>query len=173
MQEFFKQGEMEKAANLPISPNMDPNQTNQKQIQLTFTQVIVQPLFECYVELFPSTLTFMDLILDNTRQWGGYVSPDTPRRRLTEDRGKGKKASITVPLKKRSSDGNTRRVSLAAGTIDIPEAVQKFFSKKSSQVSFMSVNSERLNPSNSMYIEENDIEEEELNASIDKLATNG
>jgi hypothetical protein len=126
MQEFRKQGEAEIKNQLPISPNMDPLESNQSQVQLTFTQVIVQPLFECYVDLFPKTLALMDLIVDNIRHWGGYAPPVAKAKRLSED--KRKKQSFNAP--KRYSDSNTRRVSLAAGTIDIPDSVQKYFKTK-------------------------------------------
>jgi hypothetical protein len=126
MEEFRKQGELEIENGLPLSPNMDPSTDNQSQVQLTFTQVIVQPLFECFVDLFPRTLALMDLIVDNIRQWGGYAPPVNKTKRFSED--KRKKHSFNPP--KRHSDTTTRRVSLAAGTIDIPDSVQKYFKSK-------------------------------------------
>ncbi len=129
LQEFLHQGELEKAAGLPISPNMDPTQVNQAQTQLSFTQLIVQPLFECLLELFPKTLSLMDLIVDNIRQWGGVEVPYVPRRRATEEKPKGKKSLGAAPVVPKKPSDSSRRISLAAGTIEIPESIQKFFSK--------------------------------------------
>ncbi|KAJ3373241.1 Calcium/calmodulin-dependent 3',5'-cyclic nucleotide phosphodiesterase 1B [Kappamyces sp. JEL0680] len=130
LQEFLAQGELEKQAGLPISPNMDPASVNQAQTQLSFTQLIVQPLFECILELFPRTLSMMDLIVDNIRQWGGFEMPVAVKsRRATDDRVKVKKSSLAAPPK-RASEGSSRRLSLAAGTIDIPDSLQNYFKSK-------------------------------------------
>jgi hypothetical protein len=121
MKEFLKQGQLEMQHQLPISPNMDPTQSNQLQVQLTFTQVIVQPLFECYLDLFPKTLAIMDLIVDNIRHLGGK-QPLYQKRRLTmEEKKKTNLYRLQIDV--------TRRVSLAAGTIEIPDSIQKYFAK--------------------------------------------
>lgn len=138
-QEFLAQGSLEKSLNLPISPSMDITNFDQAQIQLSFSQMIVQPLFECFVELFPRTLTIIDLIVDNTRQWGGTENMIVTRgRKPTEERTK-KKSSVfsSTSSGKRGSEGS-RRLSLAAGTIEIPDSIQKYFSRSKARTSFRS-----------------------------------
>jgi hypothetical protein len=109
---------------------MDSDDNSQAQIQLTFIQVIVYPLFDCFLDLFPNTLSIMDLIVDNIRQWGGYAPAPNLGRRNGDDRFKVQKASIVS--NSRRSEGS-RRVSLAAGTIEIPDHVEKFISKSKSR----------------------------------------
>lgn len=128
LKEFLAQGELEKAAGLPISPNMDAA-ANQSHTQLSFTRLIVQPLFESLLELFPRTLSLIDLIVDNTRQWGGV---DAPKSKRNEERVTSKKPSLPISFsEKKTVDVFSRRMSLAAGTIEIPDSLQKFFAKGS------------------------------------------
>jgi hypothetical protein len=122
-EEFLAQGEKEKNAGLPISPNMDPSTVNQIQTQLSFTQLIVHPLFECIVDLFPRTVSLMDLVIDNIKHWGGYEVPVVTKRRRATEGSKNKNPSHGI-----ISEGS-RRLSLAAGTIDIPDSIQKYFQK--------------------------------------------
>ncbi|KAJ3320897.1 hypothetical protein HDV06_004793 [Boothiomyces sp. JEL0866] len=120
-EEFLNQGNLEKLNGLPISPNMDSSQMDQNQTQITFTQLIVQPIFECYYDLFPRTLSLMDLIADNMKQYGAiFITNSNVKRRVTDENVKIKK-----PISARSSDGG-RRMSMAAGTFEIPDSVQKY-----------------------------------------------
>ena len=117
------------AAGLPISPNMDPTTINQTQTQVSFTRLIVQPLFESMFDLFPRTVSLMDLIVDNLRQWGGIdLPPVAKHRRGAEEKGRKKLAMLAAPSQKKSSEGG-RRLSFAAGTVEIPEALQKLLTK--------------------------------------------
>jgi 3'5'-cyclic nucleotide phosphodiesterase len=122
---------MEVEAGFPISPNMDPASINQTQIQLSFTRLIVQPLFETLFDLFPRSASLMELVIDNLRQWGAVDIPVifTRHRRATEEKSRIKKHTpLIVPTPKRASEGG-RRLSFAAGTVEIPEAIQKLLTK--------------------------------------------
>jgi hypothetical protein len=129
MEEFHNQGVLEKKAGYPISPNMNSSISDQAQVQLTFTQVIVQPMFEVFLDLFPRTINLMDLIVDNVRLWGGKntTSPDKQEPKKTSEKYK-KKSSLSQSPTSKSCEG-PRRVSIAAGIIDIPESLQKYLSR--------------------------------------------
>ncbi|KAI1295230.1 High affinity cAMP-specific and IBMX-insensitive 3',5'-cyclic phosphodiesterase 9A [Mortierella claussenii] len=69
VQEFFRQGDIEKAQDLPVSPNMDRNQHNQPQISLGFGDFVVQPYFEAFVELLPDAAPVLTSLANNRAQW--------------------------------------------------------------------------------------------------------
>ncbi|KAI1316574.1 hypothetical protein EDD11_009839 [Mortierella claussenii] len=69
VQEFFRQGDIEKAQNLPISPNMDREQYNQPQIGLGFGDFVVQPYFESFAEFLPEAAPFLVSLASNREQW--------------------------------------------------------------------------------------------------------
>ena len=69
VQEFFRQGDIEKAQGLPVSPNMDRGQHNQPQISLGFGDFVVQPYFEVLAELLPRAIPVLDSLSSNREQW--------------------------------------------------------------------------------------------------------
>ncbi|KAK5809524.1 hypothetical protein F5H01DRAFT_281135, partial [Linnemannia elongata] len=69
VQEFFRQGDIEKSQQLPISPNMDRNQHNQPQISLGFGDFVVQPYFESFVEFLPEASPFLVALANNREHW--------------------------------------------------------------------------------------------------------
>ncbi|KAF9194752.1 hypothetical protein BGZ49_003128 [Haplosporangium sp. Z 27] len=69
VQEFFRQGDIEKARGLPVSPNMDRDQQNQSKISLGFGDFVVQPYFEALVELLPEASPVLTSLSDNRTQW--------------------------------------------------------------------------------------------------------
>lgn len=120
---------MEKQSNLPISPNMDEDNVNQIQSQLSFVELIVEPLFGCFVELFPKTLSLMDLIADNSRLWTATLEKQTqlnPNLKVsTNIPFVPSSMSSASPSKSASPHSFGRKLSFAAGTVEIPETVQK------------------------------------------------
>ncbi|KAG9063503.1 hypothetical protein KI688_004387 [Linnemannia hyalina] len=69
VQEFFRQGDIEKTQHLPISPNMDRNQHHQPQISLGFSDFVVRPYFESFVEFLPEAFPFLAALTNNREQW--------------------------------------------------------------------------------------------------------
>ncbi|KAG0095658.1 hypothetical protein BGZ93_005591 [Podila epicladia] len=69
VQEFFRQGDIEKAQDLPVSPNMDRDQHNQPQISLGFGDFVVQPYFESFCEFLPEASPFLTNLANNRAQW--------------------------------------------------------------------------------------------------------
>ena len=126
--EFLNQGRLEKEANLPVSPNMDEETVNQIESQLSFVELIVEPLFGCFVELFPRTLSLMDLIADNSRLWISlleksqklHISTNIPAASSSSPN-----SSHTPPFKLTSPLTQARKLSFAAGTIEIPGSVNR------------------------------------------------
>jgi len=69
IQEFFRQGDIEKAQDLPVSPNMDRNQSQQPQIGLGFGDFVVRPYFESFVEFLPEGAPFLTSLARNREKW--------------------------------------------------------------------------------------------------------
>ena len=63
--EFFKQGDLEKKLGMPISFNCDRNTVSLSQSQLGFIDVIVSPLFTVLNEYFPQLSFTLDNIKTN------------------------------------------------------------------------------------------------------------
>ncbi|KAF9423783.1 High affinity cAMP-specific and IBMX-insensitive 3',5'-cyclic phosphodiesterase 9A, partial [Entomortierella beljakovae] len=121
VQEFFRQGDIEKSMNLPVSPNMDRAQYNQPQISLGFGDFVVQPYFECFVEFLPEAAPFLANLASNRGQWvlqkaakeaekDTVSSVNTP---IVVDTHKETKSTTSEPQPLISG----RRVSVAAGVV--------------------------------------------------------
>ncbi|KAG0057175.1 hypothetical protein BGZ83_001118 [Gryganskiella cystojenkinii] len=69
VEEFFRQGDIEKAQDLPISPNMDRNTSQQPQISLGFGDFVVLPYYESFVEFLPEAAPFLVSLTSNRVRW--------------------------------------------------------------------------------------------------------
>ncbi|KAI8077976.1 uncharacterized protein B0P05DRAFT_119680 [Gilbertella persicaria] len=69
VQEFFRQGDAEKAAGLAVSPGMDRNMATQASISLKFGDFVVKPYFEALTGLLPSARVFIDQLEENREEW--------------------------------------------------------------------------------------------------------
>ncbi|KAF9178405.1 hypothetical protein BGZ51_007813 [Haplosporangium sp. Z 767] len=126
VQEFFRQGDIEKAQGLPVSPNMDRNQHNQPQISLGFGDFVVRPYFETFAELLPKASTLLISLANNRDQWlalqrssqqfgnDPYLAVDP-----LEDPSMAK--SPSSPMFTPISSG--RRVSVAAGVLILDDSI--------------------------------------------------
>ncbi|KAI9502773.1 hypothetical protein BX070DRAFT_192318, partial [Coemansia spiralis] len=74
--ESFRQGELEKALSLPISPNMDRETTDQRQVSLDFGNIIIRPFFTELVSLFPVEDLLLPALEENLQRWS-RLSSDT------------------------------------------------------------------------------------------------
>ncbi|KAI7864802.1 hypothetical protein BDF14DRAFT_1883956 [Spinellus fusiger] len=68
VQEFFQQGDVERAIGLPISPNMDRTQTHQPGICITFSDYVL-PLFQVLALFLPSSIVFVDTMRETRKKW--------------------------------------------------------------------------------------------------------
>ncbi|KAL0091189.1 hypothetical protein F4703DRAFT_1837727 [Phycomyces blakesleeanus] len=105
IQEFFRQGDAERAAGLPITPNMDRTEISQPMISITFGDLI-RPFFQALANLLPPARVFLDNMTDTRKKW----------RQLKQD-------SIPWPnfpaASRRKSYPNSCRVSVPAGTVEV------------------------------------------------------
>ncbi|KAI9012105.1 hypothetical protein CLU79DRAFT_770543 [Phycomyces nitens] len=105
IQEFFRQGDAERAAGLPITPNMDRTEISQPMISLTFGDLIL-PFFQALANLLPPAQVFLDNMVDTRKKW----------RALKQD-------STSWPdfpaASRRKSYPNNCRVSVPAGTVEV------------------------------------------------------
>ncbi|SAL97330.1 hypothetical protein [Absidia glauca] len=140
VQEFFRQGDIEKQHGLPVSPGMDRELSTQPDISLTFGDLVVRPYFEALATLLPGAHLFLDALDNNRSEWVrikqslGYTDGDTD-----DDDGHGDEDDMggllysmqqrqfptsLLPIPEASLLPHTeRRVSVAAGTLVIPENV--------------------------------------------------
>ncbi|KAF9109123.1 High affinity cAMP-specific and IBMX-insensitive 3',5'-cyclic phosphodiesterase 9A [Mortierella sp. AM989] len=122
VQEFFRQGDIEKSQNLPVSPNMDRAQYNQPQISLGFSDYVVQSYFESFVEFLPEAAPFLTTLASNREQWVLQKAAMEAKKELvlTVDTTTAVDANIeiqsaTSPSTQPLTSG--RRVSVAAGVV--------------------------------------------------------
>merc|ERR1719242_164651 len=69
MEEWFQQGDKEKAMNLAISPMMDRTKPNIPRGQVGFIDYIVKPLFESWSKIFEITQVCLDNLVINKEKW--------------------------------------------------------------------------------------------------------
>ena len=126
IQEFFAQGDEEKRLALPVSPNMDRNTTNQIQLSISFTDAIVKPFYELLASLFPRMQVFLDLLNDNAQHWESIlltlpVSKEADDIKSEGSNGEGNNSLSVMVEQKMKKRLSGRKVSVAAGTVDIPD----------------------------------------------------
>ncbi|KAG0340384.1 hypothetical protein BG004_006427 [Podila humilis] len=120
VQEFFRQGDIEKAQDLPVSPNMDRDQHNQPQISLGFGDFVVQPYFESFCEFLPEAGSFLTNLATNRVQWQALQVASQQAGTNAND----SLETISLPVDDRRSSSplpphlaSGRRVSVAAGVL--------------------------------------------------------
>ncbi|ORX90906.1 HD-domain/PDEase-like protein, partial [Basidiobolus meristosporus CBS 931.73] len=69
LDEFFFQGDMEKLNNLPVSPNMDREHSNQTDISLKFGDFVVKPFFEVLADFSSEVQPLLDNLCENRARW--------------------------------------------------------------------------------------------------------
>jgi len=124
VQEFFRQGDIEKAQDLPVSPNMDRDQHNQPQISLGFGDFVVQPYFESFCEFLPEASPFLTNLTSNRAQWQALQTASQQ-----SGDANGSPDVILAPVDDRRSSsplpphlGTGRRVSVAAGVLVLDDS---------------------------------------------------
>ncbi|KAI8885481.1 HD-domain/PDEase-like protein [Backusella circina FSU 941] len=115
--EFFRQGEAEKNMGLPVSPNMDYDQTNPSNINVGFIDFIVYPYFEALATLFPKSTELLHICLRNRDEWLKLTCEEVD-------------INLDIPVPIYSPTNAPTYVSLAAGTIQIPHFTEEYPIKK-------------------------------------------
>ena len=80
LDEFFAQGDAEKAMDLPRTPNMDRDTTKQAELSVNFVDFIVGPFFMALTELLPRMHECCALMQDNRAAWTAIVVKDLEAR---------------------------------------------------------------------------------------------
>lgn len=120
LKEFRAQAETEIRLGLPCS--FPDTIYNQPRTQIQFTNIIVQPFFEALCELFPRVVNMLDFITDNAKDWEAL---------LLKEEGETGEAFNVLGYKKTTNfieedECKSRNVSIAAGTIQISESLEKY-----------------------------------------------
>lgn len=68
-EEFFTQGDLEKAAGMPISPMMDRATTGRGASSVNFAEFLVAPLLSAMTQLLPELSVCMDILCMNVDKW--------------------------------------------------------------------------------------------------------
>ena len=120
MEELFLQGDKEKASGLPVSPSMDRDLTNEREVATGFTNFIVQPFFELLSIIFPRIDCFA-LLLRNNAQRREINSEPSPLQAMSQEFLSSSKSAINMNPKLNKDANMSRKVSLAAGMIEIKD----------------------------------------------------
>ncbi|CAJ0642370.1 13456_t:CDS:2 [Entrophospora sp. SA101] len=105
VEEFFKQGDLEKQKHLPVSPNMDREQAQQPQISLGFGDFVVKPYFEAFA-LFLNQAT----IVNNTSNPTNSTSRSVAKEILSNKSNKKPKPD-NIPLINIINNNNSEKIS--------------------------------------------------------------
>ncbi|CAJ0905052.1 4848_t:CDS:2 [Entrophospora sp. SA101] len=137
VEEFFKQGDLEKLKNLPVSPNMDREQTHQSQISLGFGDYVVKPYFEAFALFLNQAKIFLDTLAENRVCWD-------------EMNNNQNKANYVDNVNENDPQlSQQRRVSLAAGLLIIPDDIQEKLCRMSTpHTSYVTKNRHNLHDNN-------------------------
>ncbi|KAJ2747968.1 hypothetical protein GGI20_000055 [Coemansia sp. BCRC 34301] len=126
--ESFNQGEMEKKLSLPVSPNMDHTTTDQRQVSLDFGNIIIRPFFSELVSLFPVEDELLPALESNLQKWSRMSTDNT--HEVSSPAGANNNMyswpsePVVTPVSRTNSSvfSEDRRLSIAAGTVDIPSS---------------------------------------------------
>ncbi|KAJ2228881.1 hypothetical protein IWW45_006430 [Coemansia sp. RSA 485] len=126
--ESFHQGDMEKRFKLPVSPNMDRECTDQRQVSLDFGNIIIRPFFSELVSIFPVEDVLLPSLETNMQKWSRLSSDASFEISVPEGANNNIYSWPIEPVQtpvSRASSGplfEGRRLSIAAGTVDIPSS---------------------------------------------------
>ncbi|KAJ1812210.1 hypothetical protein LPJ75_003755 [Coemansia sp. RSA 2598] len=126
--ESFHQGDLEKKLKLPVSPNMDRECTDQRQVSLDFGNIIIRPFFSELVSIFPVDDILLPSLEINMQKWSRLSSDASFEISVPEGANNNMYSWPIEPVQtpaSRSSSGplfEGRRLSIAAGTVDIPSS---------------------------------------------------
>lgn len=69
IEEFFRQGDKEKALQMPVSPMMDRSKPNIEPSQIGFIAVIIEPLYKSMSNLVPEVAAQLEQLEENKQYW--------------------------------------------------------------------------------------------------------
>lgn len=113
VQEFFQQGDAEKANGLPVSPGMDRDLATQASISLKFGDYVVKPYFEALASLLPLANAFIENLEENREEWLKLKQSPFATSITNYFNGFLQSTRFTSALP------NSRKVSVPAGTVQL------------------------------------------------------
>ena len=122
-EEFWLQGDKEKAMNLPVSFLCDRDNYNIPQSQVGFIKGFIIPTFDCLINLFPSLKYTMDNAKTNLKKWEKLVA-------------KGRKKGWTPEKTKQVN--YKKKMILFSAINSINESSEKVFKRRSGNVNSLS-----------------------------------
>jgi cAMP-specific phosphodiesterase 4 len=75
-EEFFRQGDREKASGLPVSPLFDRDKPGITKSQVGFFDFVALPLFHAYTHVFPRARPLWDAVVGNYGYWKAQEARD-------------------------------------------------------------------------------------------------
>ncbi len=90
-EEFFKQGEIEKKSNLPISMFCDRDSTNIPKAQIGFLSAIITPTFELLIRIFPNFKKIINNVNKNNENWERMLHENEKKIEKKKDNSNDKK----------------------------------------------------------------------------------
>ena len=106
-EEFWIQGDFEKAADLPISFLCDRETANIPKSQIGFLKGIIVPSYEIIIDMFPDLNFLMNNIQDNIKMW----SQKDQSQEKTQESEQSKKKKLVFNLNSNQSKANTGNLS--------------------------------------------------------------
>ena len=74
-EEFFRQGDSEQEAGIPISPLMDRSKGGVTTSQAGFFSIVLQPQMQAMCSVFPGCSPLFDAAKDNLAMWAEEMNP--------------------------------------------------------------------------------------------------
>ena len=110
-EEFWRQGDLEKEKNLPVSFLCDREKVNIPQSQKGFISGFILPTFESLVSIFPSLKFTLDNANNNLNEWQklldeGRLTGWTPKKNKKE-----KKRRVRISIKEKEKDKENESIS--------------------------------------------------------------
>lgn len=68
-EEFFSQGDLERALGIPISKDMDRTEGSLHERQIRFIDNLVEPLYKALSKVIPDFSTYLETLMINRKQW--------------------------------------------------------------------------------------------------------
>lgn len=150
VEEFWRQGDEEKRLNLTVSPNMDRDRFERNGISIAFNDFITTPFYEVIYELIPTFELFVKLLHINRQKWNDLVAlsnsetsiialdtKNSSLKDLSQSIGSLEDFRTSIP-----EPNNGRRLSIAAGTLIIPDNFLNKISIKNDYQRSLSVQSD-------------------------------
>ncbi|KAG0292064.1 High affinity cAMP-specific and IBMX-insensitive 3',5'-cyclic phosphodiesterase 9A [Dissophora globulifera] len=128
IEEFFRQGDIEKAQNLPVSPNMDRMLHHQPQISLGFSDFVVRPYFESFVELLPEAAPYLVSLSKNRELWmsqkEALLEEEERKHRETMPQGGNGQAATAIYEEQNEAVEDGEQIVPGGTASDVADALQ-------------------------------------------------